>query len=100
VSEGDSRAKDGGVLQVASGSYQVSGDDGFAVTRFQGMHRSQPERDGDSCQQPSGAQLRLVQELGQIICVHTSTYLGLLFGAGFAACGDFRISSKYLSTKG
>ena len=63
------------MLHVAAGSDQIGRDDGLAVAGFEGVHGAQPECDGDPNEQPSGAQLRLVQELGQIICVHTSSYL-------------------------
>ncbi len=100
VREGDGGAQERGMLHIAARSDQVGGDNGLAVTGLKSVHRAQPERDGDSSEQPSGAQLRLVQELGQIICVHTSSYLVLAFGAVFAGCGALRISSKYRSTKG
>ena len=77
VGKGDGRAEESRVLHVAAGADQVRGDDGLAMTRLQSVHRAQPERDGDSGEQPSGAQLRLVQKLSQIICVHTSSYLVL-----------------------
>ena len=97
VGEGDGRAQQSGVLHIAAGSDQVGGDDGLAVARFQGVHRAQPERDGDSRQQPSGAQLRLVQELGQIICVHTSSYLVL--AAALRSLADFLEVSFYKRLK-
>jgi len=61
VREGDSRAEQGGMLHVAARSDQVRGDDGLTVTGLESVHRTQPECDGDSGYQPSGAQLRLVQ---------------------------------------
>jgi hypothetical protein len=62
--EGNGRAQQSGVLHVAAGPDQVGGDDRFAVAGLEGMHRTEPERNGDSSKEPTGAQLRLVQELG------------------------------------
>ena len=92
--EGNGGPKQGSVFHVAAGSDEVGGDDGLTMARFQGMHRAQPEGDRDTSNQPSSAQLRLMQKLGKVIGIHSEPYLDL------AACGVLRISSKYRSTNG
>jgi hypothetical protein len=63
VGEGDDGAQEGGVLHVASGPYQISRNDGLAVSGLESVQGAQPEGDSDSGYQPSGAQLGLVQKL-------------------------------------
>jgi len=98
MGERDGGAQKCRVFHIAAGADEVSCDNRLSVPRLESMHRSQPECHGYSGEQPSGTQLRLVQKLGQIICVHNGSYL--LLGADFAGAGTLRISSKYRSTNG
>ena len=73
VGEGDGGSQQSGMLHVAAGSDQIGGNDGLAMTRLQSVQRTQPEGDGDSGHQPSGAQLGLMQKLSKIVGVHTDS---------------------------
>jgi len=63
VRECDRRAEQRSVLHVAPGAHEIRSDDGFSVTGFKCVECAQPESDSDSGDQPSCAQLGLMQEL-------------------------------------
>ena len=69
--EGNRCAKQRRVFHVAAGAHEICGNDGFSVTGLKSVQCSQPERDSDSGDQPSGTELGLTQELRKIVRVHT-----------------------------
>ena len=75
------------VFHISARSNEVGSDDCLSMSRLEGMHRAEPEGHCDSGNQPSSTQRRLMQELGQIICVHNASYF-LVFGAGFGVRGN------------